>query len=224
MVHEKSSKRAWRWLSVLVILAAAAVVVLLFRAGTLPTQESVQGLVQSAGIWGPLLVVFLMTFAVVASPIPSAPIAVTAGVLYGHWLGTAVVAIGAELGAIIAFGLARILGRDILRSWFGQRLEMGLMGSQNGLMVAIFLSRLMPFLSFDMVSYAAGLTVLKPWRFAVATLAGILPASFVLAHLGDGLKGSSPGSAVWAVLGLGLITGAPIIWATWHRKDEQNDE
>ncbi len=40
--------------------------------------------VARAGIWGPVVIVALMTVAVVASPIPSAPIALAAGADYGH--------------------------------------------------------------------------------------------------------------------------------------------
>ena len=43
----------------------------------------------------------------------------------------------------------------------------------------------LPFIFFDVVSYAAGLTALSFWRFAIATLASIMPASFLLAHFGN---------------------------------------
>ena len=52
-------------------------------------------------------------------------------------------------------------------------LATGWMGSQNALMGIVFVSRLLPFLSFDIVSYGAGLTTLSAWRFALATLAGL---------------------------------------------------
>ena len=48
----------------------------------------------------------------------------------------------------------------------------------------IMLSRLMPFISFDLISYAAGITALSYGRFLFATAIGILPASFLLAHFG----------------------------------------
>jgi uncharacterized membrane protein YdjX (TVP38/TMEM64 family) len=153
-----------------------------------------------------------MTLAVVASPIPSAPIAMAAGAAYGHVWGTVQVVIGAELGALIAFGLARILGRDVLRRVFGTSVDAGLLGSQNALTGTVFASRLMPFVSFDIISYAAGLSRLHVWRFALATLAGIVPASFVLAHFGGVAVSGDPGRTTWAVLGLGLITGLPLLW------------
>lgn len=175
--------------------------------------ERLETLVARAGLWGPLLVVTLMTIAVVASPIPSAPIALAAGAAYGHVWGTVQVVIGAELGALIAFGLARVLGHDALRRVLGTSVDAGLLGSQTALTATVFASRLMPFVSFDMISYAAGLSRLHAWRFALATLAGIIPASFLLAHFGGEAVSGDLGRATWAVLGLGLVTGLPLIWA-----------
>lgn len=182
------------------------------------TTERLEALVARAGLWGPVLVVSLMTVAVVASPIPSAPIALAAGAAYGHVWGTALVVIGAELGALIAFGIARVLGHDALRRVFGDRVDAGLLGSQAALTATVFASRLMPFVSFDMISYAAGLSRLHAWRFALATLAGIIPASFLLAHFGGEAVSGDLGRATWAVLGLGLVTGLPLIWAAKRGK------
>jgi len=143
---------------------------------------------QHLGVGGPLIIIALMTAAIVMSPIPSAPIALAAGAVYGHTFGTLYVAIGSELGAIIAFFIARLIRMEKLQQWVDGRLGNGVLASQNALMGVVFVSRLLPFISFDMVSYAAGVTNLRFWRFAVATLAGIIPASFLLAHFGAELS------------------------------------
>lgn len=70
----------------------------------------------------------------------------------------------------------------------------------------------MPFVSFDMISYAAWLSRLHAWRFALATLAGIVPASFVLAHVGGEAASGDLGQTTWAVLGLALVTALPFLW------------
>ncbi|SFH29459.1 Uncharacterized membrane protein YdjX, TVP38/TMEM64 family, SNARE-associated domain [Palleronia marisminoris] len=180
-------------------------------------RETLDRLVGSAGSAGPIVIVGLMTLAVVASPIPSAPIAMASGAAYGHFWGSIWVIIGAESGALIAFGLARGLGRGVMVRWFGDRIEQGLLGSQNALTAAVFASRLMPFVSFDLISYAAGLSPLRFWRFALATLAGIAPASFLLAHFGTSAASGDAGVFTWiAALGLGVVTGAPLLWAAWR--------
>lgn len=133
-----------------------------------------------------------------------------AGAAYGHDWGALYILLGAELGALAACGLARLLGRDTLQRWFGDRLPAGWLGSQNVLMAVVFASRLVPFISFDVVSYAAGLTALSYWRFALATLAGIAPASFLLAHVGSEMATGEFDRIMYSVLALGLITLVPV--------------
>jgi len=170
------------------------------------------------GPWGPAVIVSLMMLAILISPIPSAPIALAAGAAYGHVWGTLSVLVGAELGALAAFGLARLLGYAALRRWLGPRLEIGLLGSQNALMGIVFASRLLPFISFDLVSYAAGLTVLSFWRFAIATLAGVAPASFLLAHFGGEMASGETDRILISVLLLGALTLVPVIAEAVRRR------
>lgn len=180
--------------------------------------ETVAEWVEGLGFFGPLAVVALMAIAVVASPIPSAPIAMAAGAAFGQTAGTLYVAIGAEIGALIAFMIARHLGRRAVEKMLGPRVGAGLLGSQNALTLAIFLSRLLPFVSFDAMSYAAGLSRLHLWRFLLATLAGILPASFALAYLGDEAISGQFGLSTWVAIGLGLMTAAPILFVALRHK------
>lgn len=180
--------------------------------------------VERAGPLGPLAVVSLMTIAVVASPIPSAPIALASGAAYGHYAGTLYVALGSEIGALTAFFIARGLGREPVERILGERANYGLLGSQNALTLTVFISRLLPFVSFDAMSYAAGLSRLHFWRFALATLAGIIPASFVLAHVGSAAMEGTFGGAELVTLGLGLVTGLPFLILALRRSPASNEE
>ncbi len=175
---------------------------------------ALQNRIQTAGLWGPALIIAFMILAIVFTPIPSAPVAMSAGAVYGHTLGTVYVVAGAELGAIFAYLLARFLGHSVLRQWFGDKLDVGLLGSQNFLMGTVFITRILPFVSFDIVSYAAGLSPLTFWRFSISTLAGIIPASFLLAHFGSEMSTTEPHRIVLAVLGLGLMTTSSLV-AVW---------
>lgn len=183
--------------------------------------EALRAYVEGLGWLGPAAVVALMGVAIVLSPIPSAPIAMAAGAAYGQLWGAFYVGIGAEMGAVVAFCIARVLGRDVMLKWFGERISVGWIGSQNALMVIVFATRLMPFLSFDLISYAAGLTPLAFWRFAVATLLGIAPASFLLAHFGNEFASADARRVSMVVLGLGMITLVPVVvkvWLDWRRR------
>ena len=170
------------------------------------------------GAWGPAIIIGLMMTAILVSPIPSAPIAVAAGAAYGHLWGTVYVLFGAEIGALAAFGIARLLGSQVLQRWLGDRLSVGWLGSQNSLMGIVFFSRLVPFVSFDLISYAAGLTVLSFWRFAIATAIGIVPASFLLAHFGDELATGETESIGISILVLGTLTVIPLLINLYRKR------
>lgn len=178
--------------------------------GVLLDGQAVRQYILGFGTAGPLAVVALIALAVLVSPLPSAPVALASGALYGHSWGTLYVLLGAELGALGAFSLARLLGREALQRWLGHRLPKTRLGSQGSLMTIVFVSRLLPFISFDVVSYAAGLTSLSLWRFALATLAGVLPASFLLAHFGGEMVAGELDRMLYAALALGLLTAIPL--------------
>ena len=190
----------------------------------LPEREDLDRWIDAAGLTGPILVVALMTAAIVASPLPSAPIALAAGAAYGHTFGTLLVVLGAELGALAAFLLARGLGRPFVERHFGQKTGPYFLGSQNTLTFLVFGSRLLPFLSFDMISYAAGLSKLHLWRFALATLAGIIPASFLLAHLGSAAMNGDARTATWTAVALGGFTALSLLVAIWRERPPTRKE
>ncbi len=179
--------------------------------GVIVNQQSLQEFVLRLDGWGPLLVILIMSGAIVMSPIPSAPIALVSGAAYGHTWGTIYVLIGAEIGAIMAFTIARMLGHEVMHRRFGDKIHIKWLQSENNMMLVVGLSRLLPFISFDVVSYAAGLTSLSYWRFALATLLGIIPASFVLAHYGSEVVSSDLPNMIVTILILGGITGIPLL-------------
>ena len=117
--------------AILVALLAAAYVAVLDTGllATIMNPEALHAHVLQWGLWGPLAIIGLMTLAVLVSPIPSAPIALAAGAAYGHGWGALYVLLGAQLGAMAAFALARIVGAATVHRWFGERLSMGLIGS-----------------------------------------------------------------------------------------------
>lgn len=198
----------------MLLCALAALYWSLHATGTLTTitdKTALYDWIVQLRILGPVLIIFLMTLAILISPIPSAPIALAAGAAYGHGWGTLYVVLGAEAGALAAFGLARLVGHEALHRWFGDRLSVGLFGSQNALMAMVFVSRTLPFVSFDVISYAAGLTVLSTWRFAIATIAGVAPISFLLAHFGAEMASGETNRIFLSVLALGGLTLVPVI-------------
>ena len=204
----------------LLLVALAAIYWVMLETGALTTVTNKAALsewIDQLGYWGPVGIIGLMITAIVLSPIPSAPIAMVAGAAYGSFWGTVVVVIGAEAGALIAFAIARSLGYDVIHRWERVRPVLEWLGkdrSQGGLMFVIFTSRLVPFISFDAVSYAAGLTPLTFWRFVLATLAGVIPAAYLITAFGGLLMASESGVVTLLlvlVLVLVLVSGITLL-------------
>lgn len=213
--------RIWPLLALAVGLAGLFALVYGTDLGSiLADQERLRSLIEGFGIWGPVVVVAIEAIAIIASPIPSAPIAIASGLAFGPLLGTVYTVIGAEIGSIAAFLIARGAGREavrkvIPRTGFFAKLEAP--ASQRWLMMLVFVSRLAPFISFDAVSYAAGLTALSFWRFALATLAGVIPVAFLLNLAGSELPALGPWLAIGLVVVLGLVGLSPLVWS-WMRQ------
>lgn len=200
-------------LLMLFVLALVAIYYFLQERGVLSLitdADKLKSWVNDLGYVGPVIIIAIMAIAVIINPIPSAPIALAAGAVYGHSWGTLYVVAGATIGAVGAFLIARSLGQELLTRLFGNKVMLGWLGSQNILMGLVFVSRLIPFLSFDLVSYGAGLTQIKTWRFMLATVMGLVPASFLLAHFGGEMAAANLNDAMLALLILGGVTVIPV--------------
>ncbi|WP_203299079.1 TVP38/TMEM64 family protein [Marinobacter sediminum] len=207
------SSRLFR-LSVLIViaLAMAAIWLVLRQLGmpaSLAPEALSQWLSQQDGL-GMVLLMLLMVLAVVIGPIPTLPISATAGLVYGTAMGTAVAVAGALAGAIIAFYLARILGRELVQRKLHKNPVFSARGSQRFLFVAVTLTRLIPVFSFALISYAAGVTAISLWRYALATTLGMLPMTFVFAGLGHTFEFNPVLTVVAAVVILVVMSTLPL--------------
>ncbi|MGM0631549.1 MAG: TVP38/TMEM64 family protein [Pseudomonadota bacterium] len=140
------------------------------------------------GYRGPLLLAAMMVIAVVVGPIPTLPISAASGLAFGMFAGTLVAATGALVGAMIAFHTARLLGRDVICRYVPGNPIFTTPQSQSVLFWAVFATRLIPVFSFALVSYAAGVTTIRSWQFALASFLGMLPMTVVFAGLGHTLE------------------------------------
>jgi uncharacterized membrane protein YdjX (TVP38/TMEM64 family) len=195
-----------------VALCLAALVLWATAPAFLSEAELNDWIERAPGAAGPALIVAAIAITVVASPIPGGPVAMAAGAFYGVVFGGILTLAGAFLGALFAFSLSRILGHGALKlsslrsvAWIARP------RSQSSLMLLVFGSRLIPFVSFDAVSYAAGLTSLTAGRFALATFLGIAPSSFAFAALGKGVSVSNDGTVVALVAATTILLPAVLV-------------
>ncbi|HSE57166.1 MAG TPA: TVP38/TMEM64 family protein [Nitrospiraceae bacterium] len=155
---------------------------------------------EDAGSLAPLMLIASMAGAVVIPPIPSLPLDLAAGAAFGPFLGTVYAVLGAELGAIGAFLIARAAGREALSRYLKADAVFCQRCTDHQLMGLMFFARLIPVFSFDVVSYGAGLTNISLRTFALATLFGMIPPTFAFTYLG-----SSVVSAQWPLIVAGSL-------------------
>ena len=176
--------------------------------------------VQGFGIWAPIISISFMVLQAIIAPIPSFVIAGANGVLFGFLGGVIISWIGALLGATTTFYLSRILGLNFIKKFEKEHVLMvkvNEISKDNGPMI-IFFARLLPFISFDIISYAAGLTKISFSKFIIATAIGMLPATVVYVWLGEQvIKNLDKANQGFMILGL-IIFLVWLIYKIWRRR------
>ena len=154
--------------------------------------EVVKAFVASYGIYAAIVSFLLMVLQSIVAPLPAFLITFANANLFGWWKGAILSWSSAMVGAGLCFCIARILGRDVVEKLTSKS---GLKNiddffEKHGKM-SILIARLLPFISFDIVSYAAGLTSMSFLSFFVATGIGQLPATIVYSIVGGMLTGGA---------------------------------
>lgn len=176
-------------------------------------------ILQRLGIVGPLVYIGVLVLSVVISPIPGAPLAVVAGVVWGMPLAGIYSVIGGFLGSLLAYFIGRTLGHSAIYTLTSKSIYVVNQRGDRYLGWLIFFSRLFPVLPFDLVSYAAGITRLSVKIYAAATLLGMIPTTFLLSYAGQSLTATVPQMVVISIVLLVLLVGLP--WVA-HRNNWLN--
>jgi uncharacterized membrane protein YdjX (TVP38/TMEM64 family) len=146
--------------------------------------EAMRDYLRSYGVWAPIASLGLMVLQAVAAPVPAVLVTFANGLAFGVFWGGLLTIAGQTLAAAICFGIARALGRSTVEVLAG-RLDLSTVDvwitrwGAPGIAVA----RLIPGLSFDLISYAAGLTGIRSGPFLFATAIGVAPQAFLYAYL-----------------------------------------
>lgn len=145
-----------------------------------------------------------------------------AGALYGPWLGSALVFLGACLGAEAAF----LLGRHWLRGWARRRLSalprllvVEQAVSREGLKL-VLLTRLSPAFPFSLLNLAYGLSEVSLRDYSIG-LIGILPGTVLFCGLGalagdvarfGAVLSGEASAGTWALRIVGLLATVASVW------------
>ena len=186
-----------------ILLVAAAVFLLLFFAvppfhdwlasifDLFSDPQAMREYIAAYGRLAPVISALLMIFQSVAAPLPAFLITFANGLLFGVWWGAALSWSSAMLGAALCFFIARYFGRPVVVKLVS---EPALASSDRFFdrygKHAVLIARLVPIISFDVISYGSGLTGMGFLGFWLATGIGQLPATILYSYLGDGATGT----------------------------------
>jgi uncharacterized membrane protein YdjX (TVP38/TMEM64 family) len=154
--------------------------------------EPVKAYIRSFGPWAVTVSFLLMVFQSVIAPLPAFLITFSNAAVFGWIPGATLSWSSAMAGAALCFAISRLYGRDAVARLTGKTA----LASVDGFFVkhgtkAILIARMLPFMPFDPVSYAAGLTPMRFRSFFIATGIGQLPATLVYSYAGDKLGGGA---------------------------------
>ena len=163
--------------------------------------------VQSLGAGGLALLVGLMLLHAIIF-YPSEIVTTTIGYVYGFGPGLALAVGGWYVAALLSYALGRTVGGPVLRRLLGRRFEWLETTMERGGPSLLLSSRLIPFVPFALVGYAAGATHTSLWRFSWTTVIGYMPLTVAVTYLGSQARTlSSTNPLLWAAVAvlIGLL-------------------
>ena len=171
----------------------------------------------SFGTAAPAAYVLMTVVEVVIAPLPGLLLYAPGGVIFGGFWGGFLSLTGNILGAAIACHLMRSVRSSLATLLppkqslqpFQERM------ARHGLWV-VFLLRINPLTSSDLVSYATGLTPLPIWKLCIGTALGLAPLCWLQAYAAEGLMQTYP-QLLYPLLilcAIYMVLALAILWRT----------
>lgn len=157
---------------------------------------------RSYGNWAPIASLILMVLQAVAAPVPAVLVTFANGLAFGVVWGGLLTIAGQTLAAAVCFWIARAFGRapvEVLAGKLGFSTVDQWVARWGAPGIAV--ARLIPGLSFDVISFGAGLTGIRGGPFLIATAIGVAPQAFLYTYL----IATAPQYALAIVVGTSLV-------------------
>lgn len=183
------------------LLVLAGIAVIAICALTIPfvlslkepeNQQKFAGFIDSLGIFGVILMLFIQILQIVVAIIPGEPIELLMGLMYGTWGGLALTLTGIMAGTTLVFFLVKKLGEPFAAKFVDTKgfEKLKFLHDPTRRDSLIFILFLIPGTPKDVLTYFAPFTDIKFSRFLpLATLAripSVVSSTLVGASVGDG--------------------------------------
>ena len=190
-------KKEGRWIKLLLALIILGILFFAISQSALVRDsfkdpEALRSFILGFGILAPLGLIILQMFQTTISIIPSQLTTILAGYVFGPLWGLVYSLIGAFLGSLLIFSLARKYGGKIASFFFTEEeiIHFILFFKQKKL-VALFMARIAPLFPNDLVSSAAALTDISVLHFNLVSTAGFMVQMVLLTYFGAELREGS---------------------------------
>ncbi|HXN85951.1 MAG TPA: TVP38/TMEM64 family protein [Candidatus Binataceae bacterium] len=217
----KPARGGLNWLDVVKIAAIVAILVVCgwmlwahsewFRDPQLVKKEVV-----AWGIWGPII--FMLLYAVGPSfLVPGAVMTIAGGLAFGTLWGSVYSLIGADVGALVAFGAGRWLGKSFVERIVGERFREGMKKiAKHGFQI-IFYLRMVPVIPYNALNLLAGASPITFKDYFWASMIGMVPGTILFAFLGDALWHPMSPKFFLALLLIGISLLCGEVWRRWSK-------
>lgn len=204
----------------LLVAVAVALVIWLSRSVLDVDANDLRNWILSFGVWAPIMYIIIYTIRPLVF-FPASVLSIAGGLAFGAWMGTLYTIVGATLGAMLSYYVAKTVGKSLVKKeWTGNAAKIQAQMEQNGFLY-VLLFRLIPVINFDLISYMAAIAKVRFTSFALATLIGIIPGTFAYNFLGSSFVSGNPRTIFFAVVVFAVLTVVPILIRNrWNRKQK----
>lgn len=176
------------------------------------TRMELQNYIQSAGIWGGIIILAIQVLQIIIAILPGEPIEILTGMIYGTWGGLVLCLAGILIGTILVYYLVKFIGNYSTKKLLNQQAleKYSFLNDTNKVEVLIFILFFIPGTPKDILTYIVPMIKIHPAHyFTIATFAripSVLTSTFLGANL---IKGNFMQTIfiflITGVIGLGGI-------------------
>jgi len=199
-------------------------------------QDWLQDQIAELGLLANLIFIVIYVVAIAFSVPGGTFLTMIGGFLFGTVAGGISVVFGATIGAVGLFLAARYAFYDALHAKAGpalRKMEQGF--KENAFSYLLFL-RLVPLFPFWLVNLVPALLDVPLKIYVIATFIGIIPATFIIASVGNGAgeileAGETPDVSIIfephlliPILGLAVLALIPVFYKAWKARKDKTDK
>ena len=186
--------------------------------------------VRNAGPLGFLILLAMQFMQIVVAFIPGEVVQMAAGMMYGPWLGAAVVLLGCIISSAFVFAVVHRLGAPFVRDMVPTKYldKFNAFEESGKLSIVVFILFLIPAMPKDTFTYLVPLTNMRMRDFLVLSNVGRIPGIVISTYAANGLvdgniKQSLIIFAVVAVIAIVAIVFRDKIMNLFHHDKGEND-